>query len=117
MTHRGLVTVEDAKIWSLPEQPPALLQPAVSAATAAQGARWADGVATINQPPEKLRALIDAYRDAGGDGKLILQVHVSWAPTGEEAWAIARDQWITNVHPSPTCWDLAPPTSIRSPGA
>ncbi len=108
VTHRGLVTVEDAKIWSLPEQPPALIQPAVSVATAAQGARWADGVATINQPHEKLRALIDAYREAGGDGKLILQVHVSWAPTADEAWAIARDQWSTNVHPSPTCWDLTP---------
>lgn len=108
VTHRGLVTVEDAKIWSLPKVPPALIQPAVSAKTAAQGARWADGMATINQPVEKLREVIDAYRGAGGEGKLVIQVHVSWAPTEDEAWAIARDQWSTNVFPSPTCWDLTP---------
>ena len=108
VTHRGLVTVEDAKIWSLPDEPPQLIQPAVSAQTAAQGARWADGVATINQPQDRLRAVVDAYRQAGGDGKLVLQVHVSWAPTMAEAWAVARDQWSTNVFPSPTCWDLTP---------
>ncbi len=108
VTHRGLVTVEDAKIWSLPKVPPLLFQPAVSAKTAAQGASWADGMATINQPVEKLREVIDAYRGAGGDGKLVIQVHVSWAPTEDEAWAIARDQWSTNVFPSPTCWDLTP---------
>ena len=106
VTHRGLVTVEDAKIWSLPEQAPKLIQPAVSARTAAQGASWADGIATINQPVETLREVVGAYRDAGGTGTTTLQVHVSWAPTHDEAWAIARDQWSTNVFPSPSCWDL-----------
>src|ERR687898_783520 len=34
VTHEGLVTVDRAKIWSRPEQPPALIAPAVSVATA-----------------------------------------------------------------------------------
>ena len=59
-------------------------------------------------PPDRLRSVIDAYRDAGGEGTLILQVHVSWAPTGQEALEIARDQWRTNVFPPPVCWDLTP---------
>lgn len=33
-------------------------------------------------------------------------MHVSWAPTEDEAWGIARDQWSTNVFPPPVCWDL-----------
>ncbi len=108
VTHRGLITVEDAKVWSLPGEPPPLIQPAVSAKTAAMGASWADGMATINQPLDTLREALGAYRDAGGTGTTVLQVHVSWAPTADEAWAIARDQWSTNVFPPPACWDLTP---------
>lgn len=108
VTHRGHVVVEDAKLWTLPEEPPKLIQPAVTPKTAAMGAGWADGLATVNQRPEVLRDVLDAYAGAGGDGVKVLQVHVSWAPTRDEAWAIARDQWITNVFSPPTCWDLTP---------
>lgn len=108
VSHEGHVSVNEARLWTLPDEPPPLIQPAVSPATAASGASWADGVATINQPPDRLRSVIDAYRDAGGEGTLILQVHVSWAPTEQEALGIARDQWRTNVFPPPVCWDLTP---------
>lgn len=106
VSHRGLVTVENAKLWTLPAEPPTLFQPTLSEASAARGARWADGIATINQPLERLRAIVDAYRDAGGDGEVVLQVHFSWAPTTEEAWAIARDQWSSNVWDTTTATDL-----------
>ncbi|GAB49102.1 TIGR03885 family FMN-dependent LLM class oxidoreductase [Mobilicoccus pelagius] len=106
VTHRGLVTVENAKLWTLPAEPPLLFQPTLSEGSAARGATWADGIVTINQPPERLRRIVDAYRDAGGDGELVLQVHVSWAPTSEEAWAIARDQWSSNVWSTVTATDV-----------
>lgn len=107
VSHRGLVTVENAKLWTLPDVPPKLIQPAISPETAAMGARWgADGVATINAPVDHVRRVVDSYRDAGGDGQLFLQVHLSWAPTQEEAWAIARDQWRTNTFASPANVDL-----------
>jgi hypothetical protein len=61
----------------------------------------------VNQPRAKLEEMIDAFRSNGGEGKrLVLQVHLSWAPTEEEALRIAHDQWRTNVFPPPTCWDL-----------
>jgi alkanesulfonate monooxygenase SsuD/methylene tetrahydromethanopterin reductase-like flavin-dependent oxidoreductase (luciferase family) len=69
-------------------------------------AEWADGLITTNAPLEHLREMIDAYRGAGGRGKLHLQVHVSWAPEQVEAEAIAYDQWRSNVFPPPACWDL-----------
>jgi probable non-F420 flavinoid oxidoreductase len=109
VTHDGLVTVDRATLWTRPEQRPPLLAPAVSAATAAAGAEWADGMVTINQPPEVLRSLLDAYRGAGGSGTTALQVHLSWAPQQEEAMRIAHDQWRSNVFPPPVCWDLETP--------
>jgi hypothetical protein len=36
----------------------------------------------------------------------VLQVHLSWAPTDEEALEIAYDQWRTNVFDPPICWDV-----------
>ncbi|RZU31538.1 TIGR03885 family FMN-dependent LLM class oxidoreductase [Blastococcus saxobsidens] len=117
VSHDGLVTVDRAVIYTLPEVQPALICPAVSVATARRGADWADGLVTINQPHDKLREMIAAYRDAGGQGKLVLQVHVSWDPDGDRALAIAHDQWRSNVFPPPLCWDLDSPEAFEQASA
>jgi len=109
VSHDGLVTVDRAKLWTRPEEPPALVGAAVSIATARWCAEWADGLITVNAPVEHLRRMIDAYRDAGGRGPLHLQVHVSWAPEQEQAEAIAYEQWRSNVFAPPVCWDLETP--------
>jgi len=106
VTHRGLVVVDRARLWTLPEQPPPLIGAAVSEATARWAGSWADGLATVNAPVEHLRRMIDAYRSGGGAGPLVLQVHLSWAATDEEALRIAHDQWRTNVFAPPVPWDL-----------
>ena len=106
--HRGLVTVDRAKLWTQPAEPPPLLATAVSAETAGLAGEWADGLITINQPREQLERVLAAFREAGGEGKPVaVQVHVSWAETEEEALRIAHDQWRTNVFSPPLCWDLA----------
>jgi probable non-F420 flavinoid oxidoreductase len=117
VSHDGLVTVDRARIWTLPEQPPALIGPAVTAATARRHADWADGLITINQPHDTLREVVTAYRDAGGRGPLTIQVHVSWDPDPDRAVAIAHDQWRTNVFPPPLCWDLDSPQAFDLAGA
>ncbi|MEV0330208.1 TIGR03885 family FMN-dependent LLM class oxidoreductase [Micromonospora echinospora] len=106
VSHDGLVRVDRAKLWTRPEQPPALVGAAVSVATARWCAEWADGLITVNAPVPHLRAMIDAYRDAGGRGPLSLQVHLSWAADETEAERIAYDQWRSNVFAPPVCWDL-----------
>jgi probable non-F420 flavinoid oxidoreductase len=106
VSHDGLVTVDRAKLWTRPEQPPALIGAAVSVATARWCAEWADGLITVNAPVDHLRRMIDAYRDAGGRGPLHLQAHLSWAPDQAEAEAVAYDQWRSNVFAPPVCWDL-----------
>ena len=86
VTHEGLVTVDRARIYSLPEQPPALIAPAVSVRTARAAADWADGLVTVNQPHDHLREMVAAYRDAGGRGKLVLQHHLSYDPDPAARW-------------------------------
>jgi probable non-F420 flavinoid oxidoreductase len=113
VTHHGLVHVDRARLWTLPTERPRLLATAVSAETAHWAGEWAEGLVTIWQPAETLRKIVDEFHAGGGDGKpLALQVHVSWAPTEDEALAIAHDQWRTNVFPAPLCWDTATPADF-----
>jgi probable non-F420 flavinoid oxidoreductase len=106
VSHRGLVTVDRARLWTLPAEPPPLLGAAVTPATAAWVAGWADGMITVNAPRARLEEMIAAYRDHGGRGPLVLQVHLSWAESEERALEVAHDQWRTNVFAPPVCWDL-----------
>jgi probable non-F420 flavinoid oxidoreductase len=105
--HHGLVRVDRAKLWTLPAEPPKLFGAAVSEETARWCGGWADGLVTINQPRETLERLIAAFREGGGEDRPVnLQVHLSWAPSEEEALRLAHHQWRTNVFPPPLCWDL-----------
>jgi probable non-F420 flavinoid oxidoreductase len=110
VNHDGLVKVDRAKLWTLPDEAPKLIGAAVSVETAGWVGEWADGLITINQPRDHLRQMIDAFRSRGGEGKpLYLQVHVSYARDQAAAMEIAFDQWRSNVFAPPVCWDLETP--------
>ena len=83
VSHEGLIHVNRAQLWTLPETVPDLVGPAVSPETAARHAAWADGLITVNQPKRDAARGSDAYRGAGGRGPARLQIHLSWAPTDE----------------------------------
>ena len=105
--HHGLITVDRARLWTLPAQPPPLIGPAVSEETARWVGEWADGLVTVNQPRGKLERMIAAFREVAGEGKkLALQVHLSYAADDDTALEIAHHQWRSNVFPPPLCWDL-----------
>jgi probable non-F420 flavinoid oxidoreductase len=106
VSHEGLVEVNRARLWTLPDTVPDLVGPAVTPRTAARHAAWADGLITVNQPKDTLRQVLDSYRDAGGRGPARLQIHLSWASSDDEALAIAHDQWRNNVFEPPVSWDL-----------
>ena len=107
VTHDGLVTVDRARLWTLPPDAPLLLGAAVTAETARWIGGWADGMATIHRPRAQLERVVEAFREGGGEGKpMLLQVHLAWAPTDGEALAIAHDQWRANLFSPPVCWDL-----------
>jgi probable non-F420 flavinoid oxidoreductase len=112
VTHDGLVTVDRARLWELPEPRPRLVGPAVSLESAARVAAWSEGMVTVNQPLDRLREMVSAHRAAGGTGPLALQVHLSWAPTQGEAESIAHEQWRSNVFGDPVAWDLETPEAF-----
>jgi alkanesulfonate monooxygenase SsuD/methylene tetrahydromethanopterin reductase-like flavin-dependent oxidoreductase (luciferase family) len=92
-----------------------LVGAAVSPDTAAWVGGWADGLVTINQDHDTLRAVIDAFRGNGGDGKpLFLQVHLSWAADEDTALAVAHDQWSTNVFPTSVAMELELPEQFEA---
>ena len=113
VTHRGLVTVEEAKLYTRPAVPPKIIGPALSPETAEQQGGWADGLVTINMERAKMREIVDAFRRGGGEGKpMYLQVHLSWAATEREARANAFDQWRSNVFPAQLGGDLKLPAQF-----
>ena len=92
--HDGRVRVEQAKLNTLPPVAPLLLGAAMTPETARFVATWADGLITVSQPRKKLRPIIDAFRDGGGEGKpMRLQVKVSYDADEERAKAGAHEQW------------------------
>ena len=109
VTHAGRVRVHRARVWSRPADPPPLLAAAASPETAARVASWAGGLATVAQSPDALARVVGAYRDGGGRGPCVLQVHVSLAETDAAALAIAKDQWRNGLVAPPLAWDLEQP--------
>ncbi|MFG3684982.1 TIGR03885 family FMN-dependent LLM class oxidoreductase [Micromonospora sp. NPDC047740] len=110
--HRGLVTVDQAVLWSRPEQPPPVYAAAVTPETARWAAGWADGLITINQEVTAVRQVIEAYREGGGAGPVLLQVHLSWAADEATALRNAHEQWRTAILGSDLGWDLATPAEF-----
>lgn len=88
------------RLWTLPEQP----VPIYVAATGPQTLKWAgkhcDGLITPGASHEKLRNILENFaagaRDAGKNPDSmpkLLQLHVSWAETEEEALQNALTEW------------------------
>ena len=110
VSHQGLVTVDRARLWDLPAEPPQLVGAAVSPETAGRVGGWADALITINQTHEQLRRVFESFRAGGGEGKpIILQVHLSYDPDEATAEAVAHDQWRSNVFDSKLAWNLELP--------
>lgn len=98
VNHQGHVTVENAKLYSLPAKPPLLVCAAVTKETAEWAGSWADGLITVHKPHKELKEVVDVFRKNGGKGKpIFLKVQLSYAPTMEEALEGAHEQWRTNI--------------------
>lgn len=114
VSHDGLVRVDRARVWTLPERPVHLLAGAISASTARWAAAWADGLITVNQDRETLEDVAGAYREGGGRGPLCLQVHISYHPSRDTALATAVRQWRSNCLPTSLAWNLALPEQFEA---
>jgi probable non-F420 flavinoid oxidoreductase len=115
VTHRGSFVVEEAKLYTRPTTPPLIFGAAITPETAEWVAPWADGLITVVQETSKVRAVAEAFRRSGGEGKpMSLQVHIAYAPTDEEAMENAFSQWRTNIFDSKMLSDLKMPAQFDS---
>lgn len=107
VNHFGRVTVEAAKLYTLPKQMPLFVGAAVTKETAAWMGSWADGMITVHREQSKLKEVVDAFRNNGGEGKpVFLKVQLSYADSEEEALQGAWDQWRTNIFHSTALSEL-----------
>ena len=114
--HEGrFFKLESTRLWTMPEQAPPILVATAGPINARKTGRFADGIITVGAPLEKIGGLFDRFaegaREAGKDPDTmpkVLQLHLSWAPTDEQALANAMDQW-------PNGGMRFPKADIRSP--
>lgn len=107
--------METTRLWTMPEQAPPVLVATAGPINAKKTGRLADGIITVGAPLEKIGGLFAKFeegaREAGKDPTRmprILQLHLSWAATDEQALANAMTEW-------PNGGMKFPKADIRSP--
>jgi coenzyme F420-dependent glucose-6-phosphate dehydrogenase len=107
--------MSSARLYTRPDHPVPIYVAASGPKTAESAGRLTDGLITPAAPHEKLKMLIERFekgaREAGKDpAKMpkLLQLHVSWAASDEEALAQAVKEW-------PNGGIKAPKQDIRAP--
>jgi len=118
VTHRGRVTVVEAKLYSRPAVTVPLLGAAVTPATAEFCGLWADGLLTTGGNIETVSRVVEAFRANGGEGKPIhIQHALSWAEREDDAMAEALDQWRAPSIGGDAAWDLRRPRDFDVVGS
>lgn len=117
VTHHGLVTVEDACLYTRPTHPPLLVGAALTPATARWLGGWADALVTTGQPRAALEHIVRAFRDGGGEHKpMFLQVQLSYADSEVEARRDAHAQWRSLMAGSSVLANLRSPAEFEEIG-
>ncbi|MBA0124902.1 TIGR03557 family F420-dependent LLM class oxidoreductase [Haloechinothrix sp. YIM 98757] len=103
------------RLWTMPEAPPPVYIAAAGPYTSRKTGELGDGLITPGASMDKLGGILDnlaqGARKAGRDPDDIpklLQVHLSWADTDEQAWSQAIEQW-------PNGGMKFPKADVRSP--
>jgi coenzyme F420-dependent glucose-6-phosphate dehydrogenase len=99
--HEGkFYKLESTRLWTMPDEPPPIYIATAGPITAKKTGMYADGLITVGAPEEKIGMIFDRCREgakeAGKDHskfRFIGQLHLSWAPTDEEALKNAMVEW------------------------
>ncbi|HER39932.1 MAG TPA: TIGR03885 family FMN-dependent LLM class oxidoreductase [Salinimicrobium catena] len=117
LNHKGMFTVERAKLFTKPKTIPTVYGAAITEKTAAWLSSWADGMITISKPAEELKKMVKAFRGAdGGNKPMALKVQISYASSREKALDGAWEQWKNNIYPSKLIADIDSPEKFDALG-
>ena len=103
ITHYGThYTVEDARLFDVPETLPPIVVSAFGPIAAARAAEIGDGLWTTGAGDDTIRT----FRDAGGSGPVWSQLTLSWDPDRDAAIDRALQQWPNTTVPGQLSQDL-----------
>jgi G6PDH family F420-dependent oxidoreductase len=111
-SHRGKhYTVEDARLYSLPDAPPELMVAASKPGAADLAGRLGDAMINTEVSPE----LIERFQASGGKRKpLYIELGVCWAKDEREARKTAHEVWSLAALPGPLMTELAQPAHFEA---
>ena len=87
--HGRHYTVENARLYSLPEEPPPILVAGSGPKAIELAGRIGDGFVGLAPQPD----LVEQFEAAGGSGPKVAQLHVCWATDEAKARNTALEQW------------------------
>jgi len=107
-SHRGRhYTVENARLYTLPEEPPPIIIAAAGERATELAGRIGDGFFGLVPDSE----VIEQFEHAGGEGKPKFgQIHVCWADEEDEAKSTALEWWPNAVAGGNLNWELPLPS-------
>ncbi|MGH7391291.1 MAG: TIGR03557 family F420-dependent LLM class oxidoreductase [Candidatus Rokuibacteriota bacterium] len=109
--HGRYFTVENARLYSLPDKPPPLYVAVGGPQSAELAGRLGDGMIATDAEG----SLITAFDRAGGTGKpRYAELTVCWAKDEATARRIAREQWPTSAMESSLSWELPLPEHFEA---
>jgi len=107
--------LETTRLWTMPDQAPPILVATAGPINAKKTGKFADGIITVGAPLEKIEGLFTKFAEGAKEvGKdpdsmpKVLQLHMSWAETDEQALTNAMTEW-------PNGGMKFPKADIRSP--
>lgn len=98
--------MESTRLWTMPPTAPEVLVAASGPVTAKRVGRSADGIITVGAPGDRVPQLLTRFdegaREAGRDPRTtakVIQLHLSWAASAEEATQQALERWPIGAMP------------------
>lgn len=114
VNHEGLIKVRDARLFTLPPEPPLIVGAAITEATAGWIGSFTDALITIYKPLDEIKRVVDAFQHGAGKGKsMYIQVQLSCAESDDKAEDAAYEQWRTNVIDSDLLANLSMPEDFE----
>ena len=111
MSHDGrYFQVDNARIYSLPDEPPPIVVSAFGKEAATLAADVADGFVTV-APDDNL---LGAYRDQGGRGPAVGALKMCWDRDESRARRTAHELWATELLPGQLNQELPLPRHFES---
>ncbi|HET9732747.1 MAG TPA: TIGR03557 family F420-dependent LLM class oxidoreductase [Acidimicrobiales bacterium] len=110
VNHRGrYYTVDRARLYSCPDDPPPVLISAFGPKALHLAARAGDGFVTTSADADA----VGSYRQQGGKGPVVAAMKVCWAPDESEARRLAFETWPTTGIPGELNQELPSPSHFE----